>query len=67
MFGVFYNTLIYSKSLEYYKEHLKEILQVLKNHQLFANGKKLNFAQRDIYYLGHLISGNRVAAYPKKI
>ncbi|CAJ2661553.1 unnamed protein product [Trifolium pratense] len=47
--------------------HLKEILQVLHTHKLFADKKKCSFGQAEIEYLGHLISGRGVSADPKKI
>ena len=35
--------LIYSKSKEEHKEHLKIVLQELQNHQLFAHFSKCDF------------------------
>jgi hypothetical protein len=63
----FDDILIYSTNKNEHVKHLKEILQVLKTHQLFANKKKCSFGQDEIEYLGHLISGRGVSADPKKI
>jgi hypothetical protein len=63
----FDDILIYSKSKEEHQSHLREILLTLRKHQLFANKKKCSFAQEEVEYLGHLISGRGVAADPKKI
>ncbi|MCI08332.1 enzymatic polyprotein [Trifolium medium] len=63
----FDDILIYSKSSEEHKQHLTEVLQVLKDQKLFANRKKCSFAQKEIEYLGHIITGDGVSADPKKI
>jgi hypothetical protein len=63
----FDDILIYSVNKEDHVRHLKEILQVLHTHKLFANKKKCSFGQAEIEYLGHLISGRGVSADPKKI
>jgi hypothetical protein len=67
VFVFFDDILIYSTNKNEHVKHLKEILQVLKTHQLFANKKKCSFGQDEIEYLGHLISGRGVSADPKKI
>jgi hypothetical protein len=63
----FDDILVYSKGREEHKQHLTEILKVLRDHKLFANKKKCYFAQEEVEYLGHIISGRGVAADPKKI
>ena len=67
MLVFFDDILIYSKSEEEHKLHLREILQVLRRNQLYANKKKCSFAQKEVEYLGHLISDKGVSADPKKI
>ena len=39
----FYNILIYSKDVEQHVEHLRKVLEVLQQHQLYVNGKKCSF------------------------
>jgi hypothetical protein len=63
----FDDILIYSSSEEDHKLHLKTILQVLKTQRLYANRKKCSFGQKEVEYLGHLISGQGVSADPKKV
>lgn len=63
----FDDILVYSRSREEHKKHLKMVLQVLADQNLFANKKKCSFGKEEIEYLGHLISGRGVSVDPKKI
>ena len=47
--------LVYSKSEEEHEKHLRMVLQVLREHQLYAKLRKCLFYQRQIHYLGHII------------
>ena len=58
--------LIYSKTLQEHKEHLSIVLQLLKEHQLFAKMSKCVFAVQQVEYLGHVISEEGVATDPAK-
>ena len=59
--------LIYSKSEQEHKEHLKIILQVLREHQLYAQLSKCDFYKNKIQYLGHMISADGISVDPEKI
>jgi hypothetical protein len=59
--------LIYSKNKEEHEEHLRLVLQVLREHQLYAKFSKCDFFQKQIHYLGHVISEEGVAVDPDKI
>ena len=48
-------------------KHLEKVLQFLQQHQLYVNQKKCSFGQRELEYLGHIVTGNGVAANPKKV
>jgi hypothetical protein len=63
----FDDILVYSKSKEDHIQHLQVVLQVLRNNQLKAKLSKCQFAQPQIEYLGHIISGDGVATDPAKI
>lgn len=63
----FDDILVYSKTEEDHKRHLRAVLALLKEHQLFANKKKCTFGQTQLEYLGHIISAQGVAADPHKI
>jgi hypothetical protein len=45
----------YSTMVDHIK-HLKAVLEVLRQNQLFAKKSKCTFAQQNIEYLGHIIS-----------
>jgi hypothetical protein len=59
--------LIYSKNREEHEEHPKLVLQVLREHQLYANLCKCDFFQKQVHYLSHVISEERVVVDPNKI
>jgi hypothetical protein len=59
--------LIYSKNREEHEEHLRLVLQVLREHQLYAKFSKCDFFQKQIHYLGHVISEEGVVVDPDKI
>ena len=48
-------------------EHLKQVLKVLQDNQLVVNKKKCSFGERQVEYLGHVISGQGVAVDPEKV
>jgi hypothetical protein len=43
------------------------VLQVLREHQLYAKFSKCEFFQKKIHYLGHVLSKEGVAVDPDKI
>lgn len=63
----FDDILVYNKSEKQHQQHLEEVLQLLQQHQLYANMKKFQFGSKQIEYLGYIISAEGVAADPEKI
>jgi hypothetical protein len=59
--------LIYSKSEEEHAQHLRVILQRLRDHQLYAKFSKCAFWLREVPFLGHVISTEGIAVDPSKI
>nr|KYP77036.1 Retrovirus-related Pol polyprotein from transposon 17.6 [Cajanus cajan] len=63
----FDDILVYSRSLEEHQYHLRQVLTLLKENLLVANGKKCEFARPQMAYMGHVISVKGVAADPSKV
>ena len=59
--------LIYSKTAEEHAQYLEQVLEVLKQHRLFAKLSKCLFAQSKVDFLGHIISDEGIATEPQKI
>jgi hypothetical protein len=59
--------LIYSKNREEHEEHLKLVLQVLRERQLYAKFSKCDFFQKQVHYLGHVIYEEGVEVDLEKI
>jgi hypothetical protein len=59
--------LISSKNREEQKENLRLVLQVLREHRLYAKFSKCNLFQKKVHYLGHVISKEGVAVDPDKV
>jgi hypothetical protein len=62
-----YDILIYSKSEEEHEQHLRMVLQVLREHQLYDKLSKCSFYQKQIHYLGHIIPEEGITVDPEKI
>nr|AAX95377.1 Retrotransposon gag protein, putative [Oryza sativa Japonica Group]AAX96106.1 retrotransposon protein, putative, Ty3-gypsy sub-class [Oryza sativa Japonica Group]ABA92905.1 retrotransposon protein, putative, Ty3-gypsy subclass [Oryza sativa Japonica Group] len=54
--------LIYSKSEEEYEQHLRLVLEKLKEHQLYAKFSKCDFWLSEVKFLGHVITAQGVTA-----
>ncbi|KAL9298960.1 putative nucleotidyltransferase, Ribonuclease H [Arabidopsis thaliana] len=63
----FDDILVYSPDMETHVKHLEIVLQLLRQHQFYANAKKCSFGRREVEYLGHIISADGVAADPEKL
>lgn len=59
--------LIFSKSKEEHAEHLRIVLQILRENRLYAKFKKCEFWLDHVTFLGHVVSGRRVEVDPSKI
>ena len=63
----FDDILIYSSSWADHLRHLRAVLTVLQQHQLFVKRSKCAFGASSISYLGHVISDTGVAMDPAKV
>ena len=59
--------LVYSSSSEEHSEHLRIVLQTLREQQLYAKSNKCQFWLDRVAFLGHVISVEGVSVDPQKI
>nr|GEW79128.1 putative reverse transcriptase domain-containing protein [Tanacetum cinerariifolium] len=59
--------LIYSKDEKEHEEHLKEILELLKEEKLYAKFSKCEFWIPKVQFLGHVIDSRGIHVDPAKI
>lgn len=63
----FDDILIYSRSWIEHMQHLRAVLDVLREHNLHLKRSKCDFAAKEVQYLGHVISGVGVAMDASKV
>ena len=59
--------IIYSKNEEEHAEHLRIVLQHLREHKLYAKFSKYDFWLKEVQFLGHIISEAGISVDPSKI
>jgi hypothetical protein len=59
--------LIYSRKMEEHDEHLRLVLQCLREHKLYRKLFKCSFYQSKIHYLGHVIFGEGIIVDPTNV
>ena len=59
--------LIYSQSEWEHEDHLKIVLQLLRDHQLYAKFSKCKFWLTEVRFLGHVVSASGVSVDPEKV
>ena len=59
--------LIYSKSGEEHKDHLRIVLQPVGEHQLYAKFSKCELWLTEVRFLGHVVSTSGVSVDPEKV
>ncbi|WVZ51646.1 hypothetical protein U9M48_002768 [Paspalum notatum var. saurae] len=59
--------LIYSKTEAEHEEHLRLVLQRLREHKLYAKFSKCEFWIDEVRFLGHVISKGGIAVDPSKV
>ena len=61
------NILIYSQSEWEHEYHLRIVLQLLRDHQLYAKFSKCEFWLTEVRFLGHVVSASGVSVDPEKV
>jgi hypothetical protein len=59
--------LIYSRDEQEHEDHLRQVLQCLRDNQLYGSLPKCAFFRAKVHYLGHVISGDGISVDPSKI
>jgi hypothetical protein len=59
--------LIYSKSDRDHEEHMRLVLQKLRDNQLYAKFSKCEFWIGEVPFLGHIISNGGISVDPTKV
>ena len=68
-FGVVFidGILIYLRTREEHADHLRVVLEVLREHQLYGKLSKCEFWLEEVQFLGYVISAKGIAVDPTKI
>lgn len=59
--------LVYKKSKEEHDQHLRLVLEKLKEHQSYAKFSKCDFWLQELKFLGHVITAQGVAVDPSNV
>ena len=59
--------LIYSQSEWEHEYHLRIVLQLLRDHQMYAKFSKCEFWLTEVRFLGHVVSASGVSVDPEKV
>ena len=59
--------LVYSKNAQEHEHHLRIVLQILRENQLFAKLSKFDFWLKEVSFLGHIVYAKGIRVGPVKI
>ena len=59
--------LIFSQNEQEHEKHLRQVLELLRQHKLYGKASKCEFFKESIEFLGHVISAEGIAVDPNKI
>jgi transposase InsO family protein len=59
--------LIYSSDAVQHEQHLRLVLQKLREHKLYCRSHKCHFNQAELEYLGHVVGRDGVRVDPRKV
>lgn len=59
--------LIFSKTWEDHIKHVKQVMDTLEKHKLYAKRKKCTFAVKSVKFLGHIVSEQGIMVDPDKV
>jgi hypothetical protein len=59
--------LVFSKNEEEHAEHLRLVLQKLREYKLYAKRSKCEFWLKEVSFLGHVVSNEGISVDPSKV
>ena len=59
--------LIFSKTLEEHRQHVRKVLGLLRQNKLFAKESKCEFFQKSLSFLGHVVGENGISMEMDKV
>ena len=59
--------LVYSRNEVEHEDHIRNILKILKEHQLYAKLSKCDFYKKEVRYLWHVTLEKEISVDPSKI
>jgi hypothetical protein len=59
--------LVFSKTKAEHAEHLRLVLQKLREHKLYAKRNKCEFWLKKVSFLGHVVSNGGISIDPSKV
>lgn len=59
--------LVYSKTPEEHMLHLKQVLETLRQHKLYAKLKKCDFFRTHVKFLGHIVGADGLRVDPSEV
>ncbi|KAJ9529817.1 hypothetical protein QJQ45_022213 [Haematococcus lacustris] len=59
--------LVMSNSAEEHVQHLREVLELMRQHKLYAKRSKCEFNKTELTFLGHIVGEHGIAVDPAKV
>jgi hypothetical protein len=59
--------LIFSNSEKEHEDHVRQVLEQLRDNKLFAKGSKCEFRREEIEFYSHIIGNGKVHLMPAKV
>jgi hypothetical protein len=59
--------LIFSKTLQEHRQHVREVLEILRKNQLYGKASKCEFFKKSLSFLGHVVGENGISMEKDKV